>query len=89
MVKFVDDHRGEHEVEPICNTLPIAPAACYEHLAKRADPARLSERAKRDEALRPEIQHVFDANWQVYGVGKSGDNCAARVSTSPAARWPG
>ena len=26
-----------------------------EHLADRADPARLSDRAKRDEAIRPEI----------------------------------
>ena len=50
--------------------LPIAPATYYDHLAKRADPARLSDHAKRDEALRPEIQRVFDANWQVYGVRK-------------------
>ncbi|MFM8820664.1 MAG: IS3 family transposase [Phenylobacterium sp.] len=70
MVKFIDDHRGAHGVEPICEMLPIAPATYYEHLAKRADPARLSDRAKRDEALRPEIQRVFDANWQVYGVRK-------------------
>ncbi|MES2336098.1 MAG: IS3 family transposase [Pseudomonadota bacterium] len=70
MVKFIDDHRGAHGVEPICEMLPIAPATYYEHLAKRADPARLSDRAKSDEALRPEIQRVFDANWQVYGVRK-------------------
>ena len=70
MVKFIDDHRGAHGVEPICEMLPIAPATYYEHLAKRANPARLSDRAKRDEALRPEIQRVFDANWQVYGVRK-------------------
>jgi transposase InsO family protein len=50
--------------------LSIAPATYYEHLAKRADPARLSDRAKRDEALRPETQRVFDANWRVYGVRK-------------------
>jgi len=50
--------------------LPIAPATYYDHLAKRADPARLSDRARRDEALRPHIQRVFDANWQVYGVRK-------------------
>lgn len=70
MVKFIDDHRGAHGVEPICEMLPIAPATYYEHRAKRADPARLSDRAKSDEALRPEIQRVFDANWQVYGVRK-------------------
>jgi putative transposase len=70
MIAFIDDHRDTHGVEPICNMLPIAPATYYDHLAKRADPARLSDRARRDEALRPHIQRVFDANWQVYGVRK-------------------
>jgi transposase InsO family protein len=50
--------------------LPIAPATYYDHLTKRADPTRLSNRAKRDETLRPQIQRVFDANWQVYGARK-------------------
>ena len=45
MVKFIDDHRDAHGVEPICDMLPIAPATYYDHLAKRADPARLSDRA--------------------------------------------
>jgi transposase InsO family protein len=70
MIAFIDDHRDTHGVEPICKILPIAPATYYDHLAKRADPARLSDRASRDEALRPHIQRVFDANWQVYGVRK-------------------
>ena len=39
MVGFIDDHRGEHGVEPICDVLPIAPSTYYDHLAKRADPA--------------------------------------------------
>ena len=42
----------------------------YDHLAKRADPARRSDRAGRDEALRPEIRHVFEENWRIYGVRK-------------------
>jgi putative transposase len=70
MIAFIDDHRDKHGVEPICEVLPIAPATYYEHLARRADPARLSDRARRDEELRPHIQRVFDANWQVYGVRK-------------------
>jgi len=70
MIAFVDDHRDKHGVEPICEVLPIAPATYYEHLAKRADPSRLSGRSKRDAELRPHIQRVFDANWQVYGVRK-------------------
>ena len=55
---------------PICDVLPIAPATCCEPLARRADPARLSDRARRNAALRPRIQRVFDANWQVHGVRK-------------------
>ena|SRR6056297_3261456 len=70
MVEFIDDHREAHGVEPICKVLPIAPSTYYDHLAKRADPARLSDRARRDAALRPEIERVFEENWRVYGVRK-------------------
>ena len=70
MVSFIDAHRGMHGVEPICGVLPIAPSTYYERLAKRADPARLSDRARRDEALCPEIRRVFEENWRVYGVRK-------------------
>lgn len=70
MVGFIDAHRGTHGVEPICSLLPIAPSTYYDHLAKRSDPARLSDRARRDAALQPEIRRVFEANYQVYGVRK-------------------
>jgi len=68
MVDFFDDHRSEQGVEPICNVLPIAPSTYYDHLARQVDPARRSDRARRDEALRPEIRRVFEQNWGVYGV---------------------
>jgi len=70
MIAFVDDHRGAYGVEPICRVLPIAPSTYHAHVARRADPARLSARAKRDAALRPEVQRVFDENFGVYGVRK-------------------
>ena len=70
MVSFIDMHRAEYGVEPICTVLPIAPSTYYDHLAKRADPARWSDRARRDAALRPEILRVFEENWRVYGVRK-------------------
>ena len=70
MIAFIDDHRNKHGVEPICEVLPIAPATFYDHQAKLADPARQSDRARRDAELRPHVQRVFDANWQVYGVRK-------------------
>ena len=52
MIAFIDDHREAHGVEPICKVLPIAPSTYHAHVAKRADPARLSARAKRDAALK-------------------------------------
>jgi hypothetical protein len=70
MIAFIDDHREVHGVEPICKVLPIAPSTYYDYLAKRADPAKLSARAKRDLRLKPEIERVFVENFEVYGVSK-------------------
>ena len=70
MVSFIDKHREVHGVEPICKLLRIAPSTYYDHQARRADPSRLSDRAKRDAELRSEILRVFEANFRVYGVRK-------------------
>lgn len=70
MIAFIDDHREAHGVEPICKVLPIAPSTYHDHVVKRGDPSRLSARARRDEALKKEVQRVFEANFRVYGVRK-------------------
>jgi len=70
MIAFIDDHRAAYGVEPICRVLPIAPSTYHAHVARRADPTRLSARAKRDEGLMPEVQRVFEENFRVYGVRK-------------------
>ena len=70
MIGFIDDHRGSHGVEPICKVLPIAPSTYHDHAAKRANPEKLSVRAKKDMALKPEITRVFKENFEVYGVRK-------------------
>jgi len=70
MIAFIDDHREVHGVEPICKVLPIAPSTYHAHVAKRADSEKLSARAKRDIALKPEIARVFAENFEVYGVRK-------------------
>ena len=70
MVSFIDEHRGEHGVEPICKQLPIAPSTYYEHKSCEADPDRISDRRKRDQWLEVEIERVWDENQQVYGVRK-------------------
>ena len=58
MIAFVEEHRNAIGVEPICKHLPLAPSTFYDRMAKRANPDLLSDRAKRDMALRPEIARV-------------------------------
>lgn len=70
MIAFIDSHRQEHGVEPICKVLPIAPSTYYLNAVKCADPSKLSARAKRDLLLKPEVERVFKENYRVYGVRK-------------------
>lgn len=70
MAKFIDEHRDEYGVEPICKVLPIAPSTYHTHAARQADPELRPNRAWRDEALCNEIRRVWDENKQVYGVRK-------------------
>jgi len=71
MVAFIDAHRDEYGVEPICAELPIAPSTYYESKAREADPSRLPARARRDIELRGEIHRVWHENFCVYGVRKT------------------
>ena len=70
MVRFIDDHRDVYGVEPICRVIPISSSTYYAEKALQRDPSRRSARAKRDRALRPEIQRMWDQNRQVYGAEK-------------------
>ncbi len=70
MISFIEEHRQDYGVEPICRVLPIAPSTFHQHMACRHDPSKLSARAQRDIALKPEIARVFDENFEVYGVRK-------------------
>jgi transposase InsO family protein len=70
MIAFIDEHRDAYGVEPICRVLPIAPSSYHERIAQRRDVSRLSARAQRDEALKPEVKRVFAENFGGYGVRK-------------------
>ena len=50
--------------------LPIAPSTYYTHKCQQRHPECRSDRVKRDDALKPEIQRVWDDNFSVYGVRK-------------------
>jgi putative transposase len=70
MTRFIDEHREEYGVEPICRVLPIAPSTYRERAAQRRDPSRRSPRARRDDALKEEVRRVFAENFGVYGARK-------------------
>lgn len=70
MVAFIDQHREDEGVEPICDVLPIAPSTYYAHKAAQDDPGQRSERAKRDEDLKTRIRKAWEDNFQVYGARK-------------------
>ncbi len=70
MVAFIDDHRAEYGVEPICLMLPIAPSTYYARKAIEADPTRALARAQRAASQRPKIRRVWMQNFQGYGAEK-------------------
>ena len=69
-MSFIDTHRGEYAVEPICRELPIAASTYYEHKSREQDPSRRSVREQRDEQLSAEIEQIWQDNHCVYGVRK-------------------
>jgi putative transposase len=65
MVSFIDEHRDEHGVEPICSALQVAPSTYY--AAKKRQP---SARALRDAILKNVLFVLWSTNRKVYGAHK-------------------
>ena len=70
MRDFVDANRDLHGVEPICRVLQIAPSGYRRHAAQKRDPSLRPARVRRDDELVPQIERVWQANFQVYGADK-------------------
>ena len=66
MCAFIEEHREEHGVEPICRTLQIAPSTYY---AYRTRPA--SDRSIRDSELTQDIKAVHEENYGVYDLTRA------------------
>ncbi|MBB3995658.1 hypothetical protein GGR95_003320 [Sulfitobacter undariae] len=66
MIAFIEEHRNDLGVEPICKVLPIAQSTFYAHAAIIKNPDLASDRAKRDADLSPEIKRVWEENNEVY-----------------------
>jgi putative transposase len=67
IVGFVDEHRDEFGVEPICTTLQVAPSTYYAAKKRVRAP---SARARRDAAMMQVLMVLWVANRKVYGAHK-------------------
>ena len=65
MTHYIDAHKDDFGVEPICRTLQFAPATYYAAASRTP-----SARAVRDEELKVELQRVWTENRRVYGADK-------------------
>ena len=70
MMAFIDAHREDLGIEPICRELAIAPSSYHEHVARLADPGRRPARARRDDEMRAQIKRVHEASFGLYGTRK-------------------
>lgn len=70
MIAFIDAHKDQYGIEPICKQLPIGVSTYYDYKDREYNPDKASQRSIRDCHLKPEIQRVWDENLQVYGVRK-------------------
>ncbi len=67
---FIDAHREELGIEPICRELAVAPSSYHQHAARVADPGKRSARARRDDELKGHIRRVHEASFGLYGSRK-------------------
>jgi len=64
-VSFINEHRERFGVEPICDTLQVAPSTYYAAVSRPP-----SVRQARDGELKVEISRVRQENFDVYGTEK-------------------
>ena len=65
MITYIDEHKTEFGIEPICRELPIAPQTYY---ASKTRPP--SKRSISDEETTTDIRKIHKDNYGVYGVRK-------------------
>ena len=70
MYAFLDQHRADYGVEPICRVLEIAPSAYRAYAAQQRDPGKRSPRRQREAVLRPQVHAAFEASGRRYGARK-------------------
>ncbi len=69
-MSFIDAHREELGIEPICRELAVAPSSYHEHAVRLADPGRRPARVRRDDDLKEDIKRVHENSFGLYGSRK-------------------
>ena len=69
-MSFIDAHREDLGIEPICRELAVAPSSYHEHARRQADSSRRSARARRDDEIKAQIKRVHEASSGLYGARK-------------------
>ncbi len=82
MIRYIDAHRDEYGVEPVCQVLEIAPSTYYEARSRPVSARRL-----RDAELKSEIERVHKENFEVYGIEKVWRQLNRKASESVASGW--
>jgi transposase InsO family protein len=70
MVSFIEDHRDNFGVGPICRVLRVAPSSYYTRVAIVRNPELASDRAKSDVIDREDIKRVYENSGKRYGSRK-------------------
>ncbi len=65
MTRYIDAHKDQFGVEPICRVLEIAPSTYYAAATRPPCTRQIG-----DEALKPEVTCVHEDNFGVYGAHK-------------------
>lgn len=78
---LLDTLSKRHGVGPVCHELDIAPSTYYRHHGHRQHPDTRSQRDRRDDQLKQEIQRVYDESYSVYGVRKVVVSCNGKASS--------
>lgn len=87
MTRFVDEHRKEFGVEPICTVIEFPVSTYYAVKKREAEP---SQRAVRDQELVVEIRRVWEGKGRkLYGAERCGRSCVGRALGWLVARWSG
>lgn len=70
MVDFIDDHKKNYGIEPICRVLPIAPSTYYRAQDLSDNPHKRSLRSQHDDFYISEIRRIWQDSKCRYGARK-------------------